>query len=312
MVVHLTGLEGTNPLGYLAALGVQVAFASEIDQPRLWWSDDITPHAIVDSEFTMDRISEIATKTFAEWSTSVATNPKQLDGSPMQEADKLKLKSDDIRIYLHSSVHSEGLSGSLATALVAEGSLNKKDDRAKPTALNFMSGQQKFLDVVRKVLSNVKKRELLEGLQGEWKYESELGTLMWDIVDDRGYALSAYNPSNVKKLSNPGPEALAILGLSLHPVFAGPDRTLTQGCSEKWKTKNGYYSYPLWRKPATLPTVKSLLAHAYYHLDYESKFTKHSKWFNSWGVFKVLQCRIERSSRGYGTIRPPEVVWQRV
>ena len=27
---HLTGLEGTNPLGFLAALGVQVAFASEV------------------------------------------------------------------------------------------------------------------------------------------------------------------------------------------------------------------------------------------------------------------------------------------
>ena len=40
---RLTGLEGTNPLGFLAALGVQVAFASEGDQPRLWWSDDIIP-----------------------------------------------------------------------------------------------------------------------------------------------------------------------------------------------------------------------------------------------------------------------------
>ena len=40
---HLPGLEGTNPLGFLAALGVQVAFANEDEQPRLWWSDDVTP-----------------------------------------------------------------------------------------------------------------------------------------------------------------------------------------------------------------------------------------------------------------------------
>ena len=38
--VHLTGLEGTNPLGFLAAVGVQVAFDTEPDHPRLWWSDD--------------------------------------------------------------------------------------------------------------------------------------------------------------------------------------------------------------------------------------------------------------------------------
>ena len=34
---HLTGLEGTNPLGFLAALGVQTAFTDEAQQPRLWW-----------------------------------------------------------------------------------------------------------------------------------------------------------------------------------------------------------------------------------------------------------------------------------
>ena len=32
--VHLNGLEGTNPLAFLAALGVQVAFASQPEQPR--------------------------------------------------------------------------------------------------------------------------------------------------------------------------------------------------------------------------------------------------------------------------------------
>ena len=31
---HLTGLEGTNPLGFLAALGVQTVFSDEDEQPR--------------------------------------------------------------------------------------------------------------------------------------------------------------------------------------------------------------------------------------------------------------------------------------
>ena len=57
---HLTGLEGTNPLGFLAALGVQVAFASESRQPRLWWSNDVTPHAVVDGDFSTDRIADQA------------------------------------------------------------------------------------------------------------------------------------------------------------------------------------------------------------------------------------------------------------
>ena len=32
---HLTGLEGTNPLGFFTALGVQVAFDDEEHVPRL-------------------------------------------------------------------------------------------------------------------------------------------------------------------------------------------------------------------------------------------------------------------------------------
>ena len=43
--IQLTGLEGTNPLGFFAALGVQVAFASEVKQPRLWWNFDVTHSA---------------------------------------------------------------------------------------------------------------------------------------------------------------------------------------------------------------------------------------------------------------------------
>ena len=55
---HLTGLEGTNPLGFLAALGVQAVFMDEDERPRLWWSADVTPHAIVDDGFTVERIAD--------------------------------------------------------------------------------------------------------------------------------------------------------------------------------------------------------------------------------------------------------------
>ena len=66
-VIHLRGLEGTNPLGFLAALGVQVAFANNREQPRLWWSEDITPHAITNREFPVDRIAAQALEVFAHW-----------------------------------------------------------------------------------------------------------------------------------------------------------------------------------------------------------------------------------------------------
>lgn len=302
--IHLTGLEGTNPLAFLAALGVQVAFASESEQPRVWWSDDITPHAIVDGAFTPERIADQALKAFCEWKGSPAMNPRQPDGSAMTKADDLKLSPGDIRTYL--SLAGQCDSGrDLITALVAEGSLDN-NGVAKPSDLYFTAGQQKFLDMARLVLDGASREDLLTGLEGPWDYKRELPSLGWDVNDDRVHALRASKPSSEKKQTNPGPEGLAILGLSLHPVFAGRDRTLTQGCSGSWKV--GSYSWPLWRRPASPHAVKSLLAHTSH---YDMTTMERHRWFRSWSISKVLRSPIRRLDQGgYGTFGPSEVTWQ--
>ena len=301
---HLTGLEGTNPLAFLAALGIQVAFENEEEQLRLRWSGDITPHAVVDEEFTVSRISDQALKTLACWKESFAANPRCPDGSTMQKGDELKLVPGDIRDYLRQACERDS-ARDLASALVAEGSLDNKGV-AKPSDFYFTAGQQKFLDTARKILSGAMRDDLIDGLAGPWIYRSALPSLGWDVTDDRVYALRANDPSPEKKLTNPGPEALAILGLSLYPVFARSDRTLTQGCSGSWKA--GHYSWPLWSKPAGSHAVKSLLAHAYDH----PAASNRDRWYCSWGVSAILRSPIRRSGQGgYGTFGPPEIVWQR-
>lgn len=302
--IRLTGLEGTNPLGFLAALGVQVAFASEGKQPRLWWSDDIIPRAIVDEGFGLERIADQCMKAFDLWGDSPAIVPKRPDGSDIPKGDELKLKPDDIRTYLQH-IDQRDLGEGLITALIAEGSLDNQGV-AKPSDLYFTAGQQKFLATARQILDGVTQCDLLSGLKGPWNYESVLPSLGWDVVDDRIYALRARNPSPETKFTNPGPEALAILGLSLHPVFGSTDRTLTQGCFGSWKA--GSYSWPLWHKPASPRAVKSLLAHGY-----DPAASDRNRWFRSWGIFRILRSPIRRSGQGgYGTFGPSEVAWQEI
>ena len=304
---HFTGLKGTNPLGFLAALGVQVAFASESDQPKLWWSDDITPHAVVDDYFSVEQIADQAMEIFDQWAKSPTVGASREPNSPIikGDIDKLKLKADGIRQYLNLA-RKNNFSASLATALVAEGSLDRQGV-AKPSDFYFTAGQQAFLKMIREILRGVSRKDLLEGLNGPWKYESSLPSLMWDISDDRMYALRAGDPTKEKKLSNPGPEALAILGLSLYPVFSNRDktRTLTQGCWGRWN--QGFFSWPLWCRPASLNSVRSLLAHSYNH----PKVPENRQlWFRSWGISKILRSAIRRSSQGgYGTFGPPDITW---
>jgi hypothetical protein len=305
--VHLTGLEGTNPLGFLAALGVQVAFASEPEQPRLWWSDDIVPHAVVDRNFSIDRVADQAMKVFAQWKDSPAVSPRRPDGSAMSKGDELKLTPEDTRIYLSLADECESWSA-LITALVAEGSLDN-NGAAKPSDLYFTAGNQKFLKMVRNILQGVSLDDVLAGLRGPWKYESKMESLKWDVSDDRVYALMAYSPGDSnspdRKLTNPGPEALSILGLTLHPVFGSRGRTLTQGWSGSWMTRS--YAWPIWRNPASPYAVKSLLAHA--STDVPTATERH-RWFGSWGLIRVLRSSVRPSGQGYGTFGPPEVTWQ--
>lgn len=290
---HLTGLEGTNPLGFFAALGVQVAFEGEGEVPRLWWSDDVVPHAVVDGSFSIENIASRAMEVFPAWleSPAISTGSKP--------DDDVKFKEEDIRTYLNRSRDNER-GARLAACLIAEGSLDN-NGAAKPTDLHFTAGQMKFLKIMREVLKGVTAEDLVIGMTGPWPYRSKLGSLMWDVADDRNYALLASNPSNIKKLTNPGPEALAILGFSRYPVFGSPGRTLTQGASGSWKS--GSFTWPIWTKPGSHRVVASLLAHA---------ATARADLFPGWGIRRVMQSAIRRSSQGgNGTICPPEVIWSR-
>ena len=310
---HLTGLEGTNPLAFLAALGVQVLFEHEDEQPRLWWSDDVVPHAVIDSEYLVERVADQAMEVFPRWLESRALNPGLKPNNAKFKPTDIKKYNEDVKFWPQdmkkylSTARQHGPGDALAASLVAEGSLDNKGV-AKPSDLYFTAGQQRFLKMAREVLEGTRRDDLLRGLNGPWIYKSQLPSLMWDVTDDRIYALSASNPSTDKKLTNPGAESLALLGLSRQPVFAGRDRTLTSGCSGEWKT-GGSYTWPLWTRPAGPGAVQSLLAQATHN---EPVSAHQTRWYRSWSLSKVIKSSIRRADQGgYGTFGPPETIWSR-
>ena len=115
------------------------------------------------------------------------------------EGDELKLTPQDLRAYPSRARDDGGAGAQLSAALVAEGSLDKQGV-AKPTDLYFTAGQQKFLQMTRHVLGNVSRTDLIAGLQGPWSYASNLPSLMWDVSDDRVYALIAEDPSKDERV----------------------------------------------------------------------------------------------------------------
>ena len=296
---HLTGLEATNPLGFFAALGVQVAYLQSHIAPKLWWSPGAVPHAVVDGVVTLDAIAETALEAISRHRHCAA-----IETGLKPEGD-IKFDGDTLLRYL-DGCRNDDTAAPLASSLVAQGSFDNKRE-AKPSDLYFTAGQQRFLRMTSEILDAVTVDDLIIGLTGPWPYESDVKSLMWDVADDRLYALSSANPAKESKLTNPGPEALAILGLTQFPVFGSASRTLTVGASGSWK--RGTFTWPVWTKPAGRRVVASFLAHASAQ---GSQLERRSVSFRAWGVSMVLQSAIRRSSQGgYGTFSPPEVLWQR-
>ena len=296
---HLTGLAGTNPLGFLAALGVQTLFESEEERPLLWWTDDIIPHAVVDDRFDVNRIMDCAVnRSFPAWLTSPALNP----GLGGKSDDTAKFSRDGLRAYLEQA-NSDAPGNRFASALVAEGSYDGAGATAKPSDLYFAAGPAKFLSDARKILEKVKPEHLETGLLGPWSFDSDLPSFRWDVGDDPNYALAATKPG-VSKQTNPGPEGLALLGLSRYPVYGSSGRTLTQGCSGPWR-RNGSFTWPLWTRPAGPGAVKSLLA----HVGYSPQPTPRPEWYRAWGISRIMRSTIKRSDQGgYGNMSPPRFV----
>ncbi len=310
---HLTGLQGTNPIAFLAALGVQVLFEDNGDQLHLWWTDDVIPHAVVDPSFTVDRIVHRALSAFPDLLTSPALNPGFGYKADNDAKFKVTASQNDLRKYLSQIRTGSSISDRLASCLVAEGSYDANRN-AKPSDLYLSAGRVAFLRDARKILEGVRKHHIAMALLGSWKYDSELPSLRWDTRDDPNWALAATKPG-VNKRTCPGPEALALLGFTLFPVFGKSGRTLTQNCEGAW-SYGGNFVWPLWNTPTSLSVTRSLLAHVTasnsgsvppQHTDLEYR----RPWLRSWGIHSIMKAPIKRSkaANGLGNMGPAREVY---
>lgn len=298
--VHLTGLDGTNPLGFLAALGVQVLFESEDHQPRLWWTEDVIPYAVIDPSFEVDRLVLQALDVLPIWLHSSALNP----GTGTTADNDAKFEPERLRSYLAMN-KTKTAPNRLASCLVAEGSY-AKNGKAKPSDLYLSAGRVAFLRDARKILRSVKGGDIENALLGPWHYYSKLPSLRWDMTDDPDWALAATKPG-VDKRTCPGVEALALLGFSLFPVFGKPDRTMTQNCEGGW-AQGGKFGWPLWSRPLNQRVVRTVLAHV---SSEDPALASRAEWFPAWGIHTIMQSDIRRSVRaqGLGNMGPSRVVY---
>ncbi|MCB1029256.1 MAG: hypothetical protein KDB24_16010 [Microthrixaceae bacterium] len=294
-----SALVGSNPLGFLAALGLIDVLARAVPdaQPTLRWEGTLRPQAAVGGLGELDRVVEAVMTDRDRWNRSVV-----LEGPDGERPLDIKPEVDQVGPWFRAAATSEHPGDlPLLHGLISEGAVAGKGD-SKPTHLHFTAGQQKFLAMVRDLRDNLTDDHVVEALIGPWRYESALPVLGWDgDRSERLHALSRKSPASEKKLGVPGAEWLAFLGLRYLPVATTARLELvTTCCAPAWKA-GGHLTWPLWERPAGDAAIAALLRSDFFGLDPDQRRER--------GLSGVLRAPIRRADQGgYGSFGPTSPV----
>jgi hypothetical protein len=313
--IELNGLDGTNPLGFLAALGVFDAVHRAGRNPTLRWTDDLVPTPLISGAVDQVDLVAVLDEDRARWVGSII-----LHGPEGNRLDDVKPTPQVLEQWLQDLVDTldDGRAEcDLFSALLSEGGVDG-NGKSKPTHLHFTAGQQKFLVMVRELADKVDADRLTEALFGPWREDSPLPSLSWSSHGERVYALRATNPSTDKRLGVPGADWLAFLGLVFFPTCvldnrAGELSLATSGCNRRWKSSA--LRWPLWSVPLERDTAWSLVGAREVvgetlaqHADERAKAIESLR---AMGVARVLQAPIRRTDQGgYGSFGGATVLIQ--
>ena len=287
--IHMRPLEGTNPLGVLAALGAFRSAAIEWPDVCLRWEcSDIVPFPVLvfDSDVSIDDLLGVFDRQRAAWGGSA------LLANDYHDVKEVRLREWAVAIGTDSS----GMPvDELFVALVSEGARDLKKNN-KPSHLHFTAGQQQFLDIVREVLNASNLDRLHEAIVGPWKFDSPTKTLRWDPRGERIYAVRGFNPSKDPSLNVPGADWLAFVGMCFLPTINRNGTLITTSCNRDWKVSA--MRWPLWETPLAFSEVRQLFLS-----DLLAEHARlRSDQLTSLGVNAVVEAPIRRSDQGgYGS-----------
>ena len=261
----LRGLDGSNPLAFLAALGTlrTLTLALPNEGVRMnWeqhdgaWRPKVFCSLSGDSDALVVKIDQELRKA--------ETRPCFAIG------DNLNLPAGDFRTHLLKAVEKpDALVTSQARVdvdfLAAFGSeaITDDDGTMTDTALRTMSGagHQHFLKFFRELVAKTDADHLRRSLFIPWDYADEGRgmNLRWDPADDRRYALRWEDPSGDPSKTMRGANRLAIEALPLLPTIPIEGKLATT-CFEGKGARDTFFTWPIWSTPVNCDVVRSLLA----------------------------------------------------
>jgi hypothetical protein len=176
--------------------------------------------------------------------------------------EDVRVSPSVFRQALRSAVLDEPANAELAAFLVglaADGAEDNSKHLIKPSPFYMASGQQSFLDTMRKIHGVVRKGDVwAKALFGPWSYETAEWGAGWDPGSERMHALRHQAPTKDKSRCVAGAVWLGFEALPLFPAFSDAGRARAVGWNERDRLYHWRWGLPA--VPIGLGTLQLLLS----------------------------------------------------
>lgn len=261
--MRLRGVDGSNILGFMVALGVlsllqERAQDEKLSNPRMAFAQDYSP-TLTAVHWSNDEIVDVLLGELQRW--------RQYFNKDLRKIDKPRDFTRDSFEKLARLADKRG-----AAALAGLACWTGEAIFESTLCAANGAGHQELIRSIRDILALVEKRHLQKALFTSWRRDYEvprsdrkrlnLGsrkpTLRLDPADERLYALRASDPTPASSAfrTELGAQALAVAAFSGLPVV--PRRRPLTVASVR-EVNRVHFTWYLWSQPATLATVRSLL-----------------------------------------------------
>ena len=298
----LDGLDGSNPLGFLVALGVAAVAHGDFPELCIGWRQTGLGWRPVIRGCGGDRYD--FTETLARIITQTPMTVFDIDNRMPFDVSKF---SHALRDAQSNSSIADRRNADLLVGMGTEMYPDKRNDQFQDSKLRMVrSGDSKGQGLpfyARSLQKSVTLDHIWRVLFEIWDYQDEGYNLRWDPIGDQRYALRWRNPSKSKLTDGPGTmlaaNYLAVEALSWFPTVTEGSRARTTGFQQVGR-REIYFVWPIWTPMLSVDVLRSLLA--------SPDLTKDRAYLAKRGIEEVYRSQRIQQNQYYSNFSPAQPV----